>query len=85
MRAKMEKVTFSCGHEGYIHYFNAKERTEKEAWAAESGVCGKCYRKALRDRAAAEATENKEACGLPDLQGTEKQIAWGRNHPQPNT
>ncbi|MDD3231100.1 MAG: hypothetical protein PHE09_18080 [Oscillospiraceae bacterium] len=76
MSTRMKKVIFSCGHEGYINYYNAKERKDKEEWAAESGLCPKCFRAEQEKRRQKTAAINAAESDLPELTGSEKQIKW---------
>ncbi len=63
-------ITFSCGHEGDVHLNVNKKETEKlEAYFAEKGLCWECRKQADH--------EIVTDLGLPDLEGTEKQVAWG--------
>lgn len=71
--------TFICGHEGRV---NIVGPVKNRQWIADrkfEGLCPECYQKHLeeerekRNLAAAEAAKEME---LPELQGTEKQVAW---------
>lgn len=84
--AKYE-VTFSCGHTDTVQLVGpVKERERKIKWFEESGLCPDCFRaqreaerKALEEERREEteaASANAEAMGLPQLIGTEKQVAW---------
>lgn len=68
--------TFDHRHECY----NRRQADEYEAWAADHiTVCPECYRKRkMEERAAELASIREEIAGaeLPDLTGTEKQVAW---------
>ena len=72
---KMEKVTFGCGHEGYIYYISSKQRSEKEEWAKTTD-CPKCYKVNCRAESLKKAEQAKKEVGLPDLTGSEAQIKW---------
>ena len=74
-REKMEKVTFGCGHEGYIYYMNSKQRSEKEEWA-KTEDCPKCCKASRRAENLKKAEQAKKEVGLPDLTGSEAQIKW---------
>jgi len=80
--AKYE-VNYSCGHSAEIQLFGpTKARYRKIEWLEESGVCPECY-KAQKDaeRAAAtqKAAEEAKSSGLPELIGSEKQVAWAES------
>lgn len=66
-------VKYSCGHTGTVELFGKEsERERKIAWYERAGMCPECYataRKAEQEKAAAEYS-------LPELVGTEKQVAW---------
>jgi len=64
-------VTFSCGHEARVELFGkGTDRERKIAWYEREGLCPECYKAAKR----AESKKANE--GLPELKGSEKQIAW---------
>lgn len=66
-------VNYSCGHSGVVDLVGkVSEREHKIEWMEQSGLCPDCYKK--QQEAKAVATSNK--LGLPDLEGSEKQIAW---------
>jgi hypothetical protein len=71
--------TFSCGHEGRV---NITGPTKNRDWIAEkkfSGLCPECYEKHLeeeREKANTEAAEKAKEMELPELTGSEKQVAW---------
>lgn len=79
-------VTFSCGHEGEVNlYGKAKDRDRRIAWYEEEGICPDCYRKMKEEERrkadeelAAYADKIKTEWNLPELEGTEKQVAWAR-------
>lgn len=79
-------VTFSCGHEGEVNlYGKAAERDRRIAWYEEEGICPDCYRKMKEEERrkadeelAAYADKIEAEWNLPELEGTEKQIAWAR-------
>ena len=79
-------VTFSCGHEGEVNlYGKAAERDRRIAWYEEEGICPDCYRK-MKEEERRKADEELTAyadkieaeLSLPELEGTEKQVAWAR-------
>lgn len=72
---------YSCGHagEGQL-YGKSSEREAKIHWYESSGLCPECYQKAKeyeREKEAIVAAEELKGIGLPDLEGTEKQIRYG--------
>ncbi|GHV36363.1 hypothetical protein FACS1894187_10840 [Synergistales bacterium] len=72
-------IIYSCGHEGRVDIIGpTKDRQRKADWYA-SGLCPECYEaKKLADRAAEleKAKANAVEMELPELTGTEKQVAW---------
>ncbi|NDL68000.1 hypothetical protein [Anaerotalea alkaliphila] len=65
-------VNHTCGHTVEVQLFGPiKERERKMEWM-QSTICSDCYRKQEAEAAKAKA----ENSGLPELQGSEKQIAW---------
>ena len=71
--------TYSCGHEGRVNIIGpTKDRQRKSDWHF-SGLCPECYKKQLEEERAAankEAAEKSAEMELPELSGTEKQVAW---------
>lgn len=71
--------TYSCGHEGYVEAFGP---TKQRQWKIEkefSGMCPECCRKIAEEQRRKEnaaAKKKSEDMELPDLTGSEKQIAW---------
>lgn len=66
-------ITFSCGHEGTIEVFGkSEERERKIKYFEEYGLCPDCY-KAEKQK---ETEEFAVKCELPELKGSEKQVAW---------
>lgn len=71
--------TYSCGHEGRT---NVVGPTKNRDWIAEkhfSGLCSDCWEKKVETdkiEANAKALEKAKEMELPELQGTEKQVAW---------
>lgn len=70
---------YSCGHEGRVNIIGpTKDRQRKADWHF-SGMCPECYKKQLEEERAAankEAAEKSAEMELPELNGTEKQVAW---------
>ena len=71
--------TYCCGHEGRTDIVGpTKDRERKADWHF-SGLCPECYKKHLieeKERKNKEAAEKSAEMELPELTGTEKQIAW---------
>ena len=67
-------VTYSCGHTGTVElYGKTSERESKIRWYETTAVCPECYKK--QQEAAAETTTKYD---LPELEGSEKQVAWAK-------
>ena len=65
-------ITYKCGHEVTKQlYGKIKERESYISWAEEQ-LCPECQRKMRHDEALADAEMN----GYPQLDGSEKQVAW---------
>ena len=73
-------VKFACGHTAEIQLFGKEsERQIKIKYFEENGMCPSCYKKQQEEaKKAAEAQAAAEAgeMGLPELAGSEKQVAW---------
>ena len=68
-------ITYSCGHTGTVElYGKTSERESKIRWYETTAVCPECYKKQQQE-AAAETTIKYE---LPELEGSEKQVAWAK-------
>ena len=71
--------TYSCGHDGRVNIIGP---TKLRQWIADrkfEGLCPDCYGKYLqeqREKSNAEAAEKAKEMELPELKGTEKQVAW---------
>ena len=64
---------YSCGHKGRVNIVGpTKDRQRKADWKF-SGLCPECAEKYRREKS--EAIKNE--LELPDLTGSEKQVAWG--------
>ncbi len=70
---------YSCGHEGRVNIIGpGKDREWKKDRAFEN-LCPECYKKWLegeRQKANIEAAEKSSEMDLPELTGSEKQVAW---------
>lgn len=71
--------TYCCGHEGRTNIVGPLKNRE---WIKENHfekVCPECWEKKIledREKANIEAIEKAKEMELPELQGTEKQVAW---------
>lgn len=65
-------IKYACGCERTVNLFGKNaDRERKIAWL-ETQICPQCAAKAAAEAAKAEADAN----GLPELEGTPKQVAW---------
>lgn len=66
------EVEMSCGHTETIQLFGkCADRERKIEWLERYGLCEEC-----KKEKAAEEMKKAEEAGLPELEGSEKQIAW---------
>lgn len=88
-QARIEIICTECGCK-FTHRKNCYNRdaaTKYEEWAAENiTICPECYGKQKRaeerarlDKQTEEAKEASAGIELPELTGTEKQIAWAKD------
>jgi hypothetical protein len=74
-------VKFSCGHTETIQLVGKiKERERRIEWLENHGLCSECYeaeKKRQFEEQNKKAAEEAKEYGLPELSGTEKQVAWG--------
>lgn len=71
--------TYACGHEGVVDIYGPGKDREWKKENEFSRLCPECREKARqqeRDEANKIATEAAIEMGLPELTGTEKQVAW---------
>ncbi len=71
--------TFSCGCEGRVNIIGPSKDREWKKQRAFSKECDKCYREKLekaRELDNKRALELAKEMELPELEGTEKQVAW---------
>jgi len=71
--------TFSCGHEGKVHVTGPMKNRQWIVDRKFEGLCPECYEKHLEEeriKANEVAAEKAKEMELPELQGTEKQVAW---------
>lgn len=75
-------VDHTCGHtETHQLIGPHKERDRKLNWLGTT-LCSSCYRAEQdrkREKANAKASEANKSNGLPDLEGSDKQIAWAES------
>lgn len=73
-------VTRACGHnETVVLYGKSRDREWRLEQVEPSKLCYECYQKQLaeqREKENREAAEAARAMNLPQLTGTEKQVAW---------
>lgn len=71
--------TYSCGHEGTVDIGGKTKDREWKRSRTFSGLCPECakaQREKEREKKIAAAQKEAEAEKYPDLQGSQKQIAW---------
>lgn len=72
-------INHSCGHTGHVTLFGpTKDRYRRIEWL-ETRECDECYKEGIAAEKAAEsarAAERQTALGLPELSGSDKQVAW---------
>jgi len=71
--------TYSCGHEGRVNIIGPVKDRQWKADREFSKMCPECYKQYLekqREKEILEAKEKAEEMELPELTGTEKQVAW---------
>lgn len=77
IRKHETRVLYSCGHKAHVTlYGNSEQQELKRQWCAEAGLCPDCYAEQMKKDRAALVAMRKEQYSLPDLEGSEKQIAW---------
>lgn len=66
------EVKMSCGHTETIQLFGkCADRERKIEWLERCGLCEECKKEQV-----AKEIKKAEEAGLPELEGSEKQIAW---------
>lgn len=66
------EVKMSCGHTETIQLFGkCADRERKIEWLERYGLCEECKKEQV-----AKEIKKAEEAGLPELEGSEKQIAW---------
>lgn len=70
-------VKFACGHEEVINLYGSNaERERKIAYYQEHVKCSECYK---AEKKAEKETEISKIEDMPELQGSEKQVAWAND------
>ncbi len=69
------QVTYACGHEGRVDLFGKNSERERKLEQFARGICPECAA-AQRAEKEEEAIVAAKASGLPELEGSEKQVAW---------
>lgn len=67
--------TYSCGHDGRVNVIGPGKDRQWKIDRHFSGICDDCRAKE-RELASKEAAEKAKEMELPELTGSEKQIAW---------
>lgn len=77
------EVTFSCGHTETVDLIGrVKDRESKIKYFEEKGLCSECYKKAKEEQKRKEREEadaKAKDLGFPELEGSEKQVAWAND------
>lgn len=71
--------TYSCGHEGRTDIWGPVKNRQWIADKKFSGLCPECQKIEIEkeiEKANDESAMQSAKLGLPDLEGTEKQVAW---------
>lgn len=71
--------TFACGHEGRVNLIGPTKTREWRAEKRFEGLCPECFEKEReleRERENKKAAEESKEMELPELTGSEKQVAW---------
>ncbi len=75
-------ITRSCGHEETIQIYGPVRDRDRKAEYEAGKMCYECYKSEQAKQRAAEsvqAAESAKTLGLPQLTGSEKQIAWAES------
>lgn len=65
-------VKFACGHEEVINLYGSHAERERKI----DGKCSECYK---AEKKAEKETESSKIEDMPELQGSEKQVAWAND------
>jgi len=69
--------TYSCGHEGRVNIIGPTKHREWKKERHFENICEECFKKQKEEENEKALEESKEM-ELPELKGSEKQIAWGQ-------
>lgn len=69
------EITYACGHTGEVEFYGKERDCEWRAEQEAKKICPDCVEKKKEEETAQAKAWAKEK-GLPDLEGTERQIAW---------
>ena len=76
------EITYECGHTTREQLYGKMAQRERTIERALDRLCHDCYASKLAEERAAESAAAAEAAkdaGLPELTGSEKQIAWAES------
>jgi len=71
--------TYSCGHEGRVNIIGPVKDRQWKADREFEKICPECWQKHVekeRERQNEEAAEKAKEMELPELEGSERQVAW---------
>lgn len=73
------EIRFGCGHKGVVDLIGRETERKRKLWGYEHyGKCDACLAKEKELKAEQEKAK-AEKLGLPQLDGSEKQIAWAED------
>ena len=73
------EIEYACGHTGTVQLFGKTADRERKVKWLKTQICPACEHAEIEKRRAEEATvakEKAEEFGLPELEGTPKQVSW---------
>lgn len=73
------EIEYACGHTGTVQLFGKTADRERKVKWLETQICPTCEHAEIEKRRAEEAAvakEKAEEFGLPELEGTPKQVSW---------
>lgn len=66
-------IVYACGHAGVVMlYGKEKDRQSKLKWYQNTAICPECYKMQKQE----EMGEKTAKYNLPELTGSDKQVAW---------
>lgn len=71
--------TYSCGHEGRVNIIGPSKSRQWKADRNFENLCPECYKEQLekaRNKKNEEAAEKSKEMELPELEGSDRQVAW---------